>query len=942
MKVVLGTDRLVWRGGSESYLLTVGEHLRRLGHDVILHVREGDRALARERGLRLVRGDEPLPEGVDGVLVQDAITAYALAERLPEAGQVFVAHSVWHDVQLPPQLPEVCRVAVAMNDRVVARLGALAAPPRVVRLRQPVDLDVFAPQVAARPVARRVLALGNRLTGERRELLEAVCGELGLDLEVAGGAQVTADPASRIADADVVVGIGRCIVEAMAGGRAAYVWDHLGGDGWVTPERYPQLEANGFSGLGEGAVDRARLCEDLSGYTPELGRAGRELALRHHDPRTHAAELVELLREASAPAPGGDVALGELARLTATAWESDLRAISRARRIDELEAALAAERERAARAEAERDRAEAVTRALKSTRRYRATAALVRPLDRLRGRGAHPAPGAPPAGGAPELAVVVFTYRAQPEIVRCVRALRSQTVPVEIVVVNSGGGDAAALLARAGIEDVPVHQTPERLFPGAACNRGLPGTTAPYVRFMAGDLEPGPGWAEAVLRRHRAGAQAVAEAIVPAGRPTPAGLAAYLRMYHSRSPVTPPERAQCFGLSYDRTLFERFGRFREDVRTGEDGDMRQRFAGQVEIAFAPEARSAHDFPPGVPALLRDQYVRGRRAALGYAFGEALDLRALIARNALAGVPRALATGVRLVRGPRDLVTLLAAAPLVVAAALALGAGALRTRFEPPTAPRRRRLILLLQVKDEMRYLPGFLANVAPHVDGIVALDDGSSDGTAELLAARTEVLEVLPAEGDGWDEAANRERLVRAGLRHGADWLLSIDADERLERGFRDRAERLFERADADGESAYFLSLRDVWDDPGRIRVDGVWSAKRKATLFRARADHEFDRSEFHGHWAPLNDHPDGRFPMSGLLVYHLRMLHAADREARRRRYEELDPESRWQAIGYAYLTDPTGMRLAPLPLGREYLPIPDPATEVTGPARRLPRSSVA
>ncbi len=40
---------------------------------------------------------------------------------------------------------------------------------------------------------------------------------------------------------------------------------------------------------------------------------------------------------------------------------------------------------------------------------------------------------------------------------------------------------------------------------------------------------------------------------------------------------------------------------------------------------------------------------------------------------------------------------------------------------PPRANRRRvRLVALLACRDEMRFLPGYLANVAPQVDGILA------------------------------------------------------------------------------------------------------------------------------------------------------------------------------------------------------------------------------
>ena len=51
-------------------------------------------------------------------------------------------------------------------------------------------------------------------------------------------------------------------------------------------------------------------------------------------------------------------------------------------------------------------------------------------------------------------------------------------------------------------------------------------------------------------------------------------------------------------------------------------------------------------------------------------------------------------------------------------------------------------------------------------------------------------------------------------------------------------------------------------------------------------------------------------------------MIEARDREARRRKYEQLDPNNEQQAIGYAYLTDPTGLVLEQLPPGRGYRPL--------------------
>ena len=238
-----------------------------------------------------------------------------------------------------------------------------------------------------------------------------------------------------------------------------------------------------------------------------------------------------------------------------------------------------------------------------------------------------------------------------------------------------------------------------------------------------------------------------------------------------------------------------------------------------------------------------------------------------------------------------------------------------------TSPRRTRMLAVLAVRDGMRYLPGFLRNVVPQVDGIVALDDGSSDESPELLAQHAAVIELLrrPRDRPNWDEVGNHRSLVAAALRHGAEWILCVDADERLERKFRVRAERVIVRGRLLGYSAYAVRLRELWDDPGQYRVDGIWGRKMVARLFRAREDHDFDPALLHGIKAPLQARRRGGFPRADLTIYHLAMLHPEDREARRRRYEQLDPDRRWQRIGYGYLTDLNGLELRRIPPDRSF-----------------------
>ena len=236
--------------------------------------------------------------------------------------------------------------------------------------------------------------------------------------------------------------------------------------------------------------------------------------------------------------------------------------------------------------------------------------------------------------------------------------------------------------------------------------------------------------------------------------------------------------------------------------------------------------------------------------------------------------------------------------------------------------RKIRLLATTMVRDDARFLPGMLRNVGAQVDGMIALDDGSTDGSDRLLEECPHVLELLRNQPDRpyYDEPGGHQRLVEAALRHGAEWIMSVDADERLERDFRSRAERVIRRGQRLGMEGFSVRTRDLWDSLGRYRIDGIWGRKSQPRLFRASADHQFDPRALHGAKTPLQARVFGLIPLADLFFYHMRMVRPDDRCARRRRYETLDPDARYQPqIGYAYLTDERGIHLRPVPVGRGY-----------------------
>jgi hypothetical protein len=170
-----------------------------------------------------------------------------------------------------------------------------------------------------------------------------------------------------------VVAKGRAALDAMACGRAVYVFDTFGGDGWVTPKLYAPLEADNFAGQAtDRVIDAAALARDLSDYRQEMGVVNRDLALQHHSARDQVIALLSAIGERrqqdGSPAP-----LQELARLTAMqwSWEETARQFrsmywplrGHAARLEQLSAQAAEGAQRAAR---ERDDAVGYARHLKT------------------------------------------------------------------------------------------------------------------------------------------------------------------------------------------------------------------------------------------------------------------------------------------------------------------------------------------------------------------------------------------------------------------------------------------------------------------------------------------------------------------------------------------------------------------------------------------------
>ena len=209
-----------------------------------------------------------------------------------------------------------------------------------------------------------------------------------------------------------------------------------------------------------------------------------------------------------------------------------------------------------------------------------------------------------------------------------------------------------------------------------------------------------------------------------------------------------------------------------------------------------------------------------------------------------------------------------------------------------------KIVVMYRVKNEERWIEQSIKSVYDFCDEIVVFDDNSIDNTKKICTQFDKVVEIHSKTDSTFDEARDRNLLLKMAVKRKPDVLLSLDGDEIFLPASGKIIEEEIDILHAE-EHVFEFQLFTLWDSFNQIRVDGAFSSFWQKRMFRLKdqpSDLKINDSPYPGNFhcgsIPTNTVGIDNSVKSNAKIFHCASFDESLRKKKHDWYVSRDPDN--------------------------------------------------
>lgn len=294
MDILISTTLLNYTG-VPTYTLTLYNQLVARGHKVTVYCPKNGQLSSR---MKVISSLE-FAGWPDVILAQHNTLAREMRKKWPDIPMIFISHGISPNLEQPPTDIKIDKY-IAVSEEVILNLESYNIT-NMKLVRNFIDIDRFYCKEPVRDKPERLLFISNHARERRRtyKTIQKVCKIMKIKFKLLDFAT---HPKFNIEDyineTDIVISLGRGILEAMACWRPVIVFDRRRGDGYINEGTYRRSRMNNFSGRAYFLECKTKvIIDEIKKYHPDDGITNRNIILKHHNHIKGVDSIMEIIGE---------------------------------------------------------------------------------------------------------------------------------------------------------------------------------------------------------------------------------------------------------------------------------------------------------------------------------------------------------------------------------------------------------------------------------------------------------------------------------------------------------------------------------------------------------------------------------------------------------------------------------------------------------------------